>query len=83
MFLIPTSVSAFRTYKSSRKMLGNFARGILDGELIWMFVMLTNAERTEVIKKIGVKIEDILEDIYEMHMSVSYTHLTLPTIYSV
>lgn len=58
----------FRTYRSSRKMLGNFARGILDGELIWMFVMLTNTERLEIAKKIGVKTEDILEDLYDMHM---------------
>lgn len=49
-------------------MLGNFARGILDGELIWMFVMLTNTERLEIAKKIGVKTEDILEDLYDMHM---------------
>lgn len=49
-------------------MLGNFARGILDGELIWMFVMLTNVERMEIAKKIGVKTEDILEDLYDMHM---------------
>ena len=49
-------------------MLGNCARGILDGELIWMFVRLTNTERAEIAKKIGVKIDDILEDLYEMHM---------------
>ncbi|KAK7575512.1 hypothetical protein V9T40_011798 [Parthenolecanium corni] len=58
----------FRTYKSSRKMLGNFARGILDGELIAMFVMLTNNDRADIAKRIGVKPDDILEDLYEMHI---------------
>lgn len=53
-------------------MLGNFARGILDGDLIWMFVMLTNNERMDIAKKIGVKSEDILEDLYEMHMLTAH-----------
>ncbi len=53
-------------------MLGNIAKGILDGELIWMFVMLTNSERMEIAKKIGVKTEEILEDLYEMHMLTAH-----------
>lgn len=53
-------------------MLGNFARGILDGELINMFIMLTNNDRADIAKKIGVKPEDILEDLYEMHMLTAH-----------
>lgn len=57
---------AFRTYKSSIKLLSNPARGIIDGELVWAFLGLPTPEKHEVAKKIGTKVDDIVEDLYDI-----------------
>lgn len=56
----------FRMYKTGYKVLGNVAKSIVDGELIFSFILLSQAERSEIAKKIGVKMDDILEDLYEI-----------------
>ncbi|KAK7874284.1 hypothetical protein R5R35_007770 [Gryllus longicercus] len=55
-----------RTYKSSNKLLSNPARGIIDGELVWMFLGLPTPEKHEVAKKIGTKVDDIIEDLADI-----------------
>jgi cleavage and polyadenylation specificity factor subunit 1 len=57
---------AFRTFSSATKLLGNAARGIIDGELVWTFVNLPVPERWEVAKKIGTKMDDIIDDILDI-----------------
>lgn len=57
---------AFRTYKSARKLLSNPARGIIDGELVWKFFSLPSNEKAEVAKKIGTKVEEIMDDIQDI-----------------
>lgn len=57
---------SFRTIKQWRKVLTNPARGILDGELIWQYLQLNFSEKLEIAKKIGTKIEEIYQDIYEV-----------------
>lgn len=57
---------SYRTIKQSRRMLTNPARGIIDGELIWQYMQLNNAEKLEIAKKIGTKVEEIYQDIYEV-----------------
>jgi cleavage and polyadenylation specificity factor subunit 1 len=57
---------AFRTIKQWKKILANPARSILDGELIWQYMYLNQSEKLEIAKKIGTKVEEIYQDIYEI-----------------
>ncbi|KAL1123917.1 hypothetical protein AAG570_001687 [Ranatra chinensis] len=62
---------AFRMYKSSNKLIGNIARGIIDGELVWMYLQLSSIERQEIAKKIGTKVDELLEDMFDIEMLTS------------
>ncbi|KPJ17990.1 Cleavage and polyadenylation specificity factor subunit 1 [Papilio machaon] len=58
---------AFRTYKSSRRAVGGGpARGILDGDLITLFTSMPSAERHDIAKKIGTKVDEVMSDLYEI-----------------
>ncbi|XP_014260039.1 cleavage and polyadenylation specificity factor subunit 1 [Cimex lectularius] len=59
---------AYRQYKSSNKLLGNVARGIIDGELVWIYISLSIPERHEIAKKIGTKVDELLEDMLDLEM---------------
>lgn len=56
-----------RTYKSFVRLQGNPARGIVDGDLIWKYLNLPFNEKSEVAKKIGTRIPEIIEDIEEIN----------------
>lgn len=58
---------AFRTYKSWRKLQYNPARSVIDGDLVWNFLSLSITEKTEVSKKIGTKVEELVEDLTDIH----------------
>lgn len=58
----------YRMYKSSSKLLGNPAKGVIDGELVWLYLTLSLSERYEIAKKIGTKVEEILEDMFDIEM---------------
>ncbi|XP_050511546.1 cleavage and polyadenylation specificity factor subunit 1 isoform X1 [Diabrotica virgifera virgifera] len=58
---------AFRTFKSWRKLQNNPARSIIDGELVWNFLNLSLTEKSEVSKKIGTKMEELIEDLTDIH----------------
>lgn len=57
---------AFRTYKSATKLLSNPARGIIDGELVCLFLGLPTSEKQEVAKKIGTKVDEISDDLADI-----------------
>ncbi|KAG5672216.1 hypothetical protein PVAND_002358 [Polypedilum vanderplanki] len=57
---------AFRTIKQWRKSLTNPGRSVLDGELIWQYMHLNHSEKNEIAKKIGTKIDEIYQDLYEI-----------------
>ncbi|CAK1589446.1 unnamed protein product [Parnassius mnemosyne] len=58
---------AFRTYKNPRKTIsGGPARGMLDGDLIALYPSMPSAERHDIAKKIGTKVEEIMADLYEI-----------------
>ena len=57
---------AFRTYKSATKLLSNPARGIIDGELVWLYLGLPTSEKQEVAKKIGTKVDEISDDLADI-----------------
>lgn len=46
--------------------MGNPAKGIIDGELVWEFISLPWNEKEEVCKKIGSKADEIVEDLMEI-----------------
>ncbi|XP_046618438.1 cleavage and polyadenylation specificity factor subunit 1 [Neodiprion virginianus] len=57
---------AYRTYKSYVRMQGNPARGIIDGDLVWKYLFLPNNEKVDVAKKIGTRVQEIIEDITDI-----------------
>ncbi|XP_039280662.1 cleavage and polyadenylation specificity factor subunit 1 isoform X2 [Nilaparvata lugens] len=57
---------SYRTFKSADKLLGSPSRGIIDGELVWMFLSLPLLTRQEIAKKIGTKVDDIIEDLTDI-----------------
>lgn len=58
---------AFRTYKSARRPVGGGpARGVLDGDLVTQYTTMPNAEKQDIAKKIGTKVEEIMADLYEI-----------------
>ncbi|XP_051173959.1 cleavage and polyadenylation specificity factor subunit 1 [Leptopilina boulardi] len=58
---------SYRTYKSFVRLQGNPARGVIDGDLIWKYLNLPFNEKSEVAKKIGTRIPEIIEDIEEIN----------------
>nr|CAD7407313.1 unnamed protein product [Timema poppensis] len=63
---------SFRTYKSSRKLLSNPARGVIDGELVSLFLGLPHLEKVEVAKKIGTKVDEITDDLADIERLTSH-----------
>ncbi|XP_047036526.1 cleavage and polyadenylation specificity factor subunit 1 isoform X2 [Helicoverpa zea] len=57
---------AYRTYKSRRSLSGGAMRGILDGDLVTLYTTMPNAEKADIAKKIGTKVEEIMSDLYEI-----------------
>lgn len=55
-----------RLFGTSDRTLGNQAKGILDGELVWDFLGLPWKEKNEVSKKIGSKVDEIIDDLMEI-----------------
>ncbi|CAG0890026.1 unnamed protein product [Darwinula stevensoni] len=56
----------FRTFRSHRKLLTPPCRGVLDGELIWKFLSLSVAEKQDVVKKIGTKVDELIDDLRDI-----------------
>jgi len=52
--------------RTSNRSLGNPAKGIIDGELVWEFINLAWNEKTEICKKIGSKVDEIFDDLMEI-----------------
>ena len=55
-----------RMLKTGSKLLGNAAKGILDGDLIWKFLNLSLGEKEEIGKKIGSTNDEIVQDLMEI-----------------
>ncbi|XP_012228183.1 cleavage and polyadenylation specificity factor subunit 1 isoform X1 [Linepithema humile] len=63
---------AYRTYKSYVRNQGNPARGIIDGDLVWRYLFLPNNEKADVAKKIGTRVQEIIEDITEIDRQTAH-----------
>ncbi|KAL8570429.1 hypothetical protein ACOMHN_034464 [Nucella lapillus] len=57
---------SFRTVKHSTPELSNPHRLIVDGDLIWKFLHLSLNERTEVARRLGTGVEQIVDDLLEI-----------------
>ena len=57
---------AYRAFKSKNKYLVNSAKSIVDGELVFSFLSLTHDEQVEAAKKIGTKVEELIDDFIEI-----------------
>ena len=58
--------SFHRTVKHPMPELSNPHRLIVDGELIWKFLHLSLNERTEVARRLGTAVEQIVDDLLEI-----------------
>lgn len=56
----------YRVYKTWNKLQGNPCRGVIDGELVWQYISLPVVERQEIAKKIGTKVDEIIDDLGEI-----------------
>ncbi|CAL7948360.1 unnamed protein product [Xylocopa violacea] len=63
---------AYRTYKSYIRTQGNPARGIIDGDLVWRYLYLPNNEKIDVAKKIGTRVQEIIEDLTEIDRQTAH-----------
>lgn len=63
---------SFSTYKSYIRNQGNPARGIIDGDLVWRYLLLPNNEKADVAKKIGTRVQEIIEDIIEIDRQTAH-----------
>merc|ERR1739838_1238001 len=57
---------ACRTFQSRHRLNMNPARGVLDGNLLWSFLHLPVPGKNEIAKKIGAKVDDIIEELMEI-----------------
>ncbi|KAG5324675.1 CPSF1 factor, partial [Acromyrmex heyeri] len=60
------------TYKSYVRNQGNPARGIIDGDLVWRYLFLPNNEKADLAKKIGTRVQEIIEDIIEIDRQTAH-----------
>jgi len=51
---------------ASDRTVGNPAKSVIDGDLVWEFLSLPWQEKMEVCRKIGSKIDEIVEDLMEI-----------------
>ncbi|XP_014213908.1 cleavage and polyadenylation specificity factor subunit 1 [Copidosoma floridanum] len=63
---------AYRTFKSSLRMQGNPARGIIDGDLVMKYLDLSINDKSEIAKKIGTGTHEIIEDMHEIYKQTSH-----------
>ncbi|GBP39414.1 Cleavage and polyadenylation specificity factor subunit 1 [Eumeta japonica] len=64
---------AYRSYKSSRRPAGGgAARGILDGDLVFMYQTMPHNERLDIAKKIGTKVDEVLADLNEIDLLTAH-----------
>lgn len=66
LFFASNCYLSFSTYKSYVRTQGNPARGIIDGDLVWRYLYLPNNEKIDVAKKIGTRVQEIIEDLTEI-----------------
>lgn len=70
--LLIYTIIFFSTYKSYVRNQGNPARGIIDGDLVWRYLLLPNNEKADVAKKIGTRVQEIIEDITEIDRQTAH-----------
>lgn len=57
---------AYRACRTRYRSLVNSAKSIVDGELVFSFLSLPHEEQLEVAKKIGTKVEELIDDFIEI-----------------
>ena len=57
---------AFRAVKSKYRSLQNGAKSVVDGELVFRFLSMNRDEQAEVARKIGTKVDELIDDFVEI-----------------
>ena len=52
--------------KSQSKMLSNAQHHVIDGDLVWKYLSLTESEQAVIAKRMGTTPEQIIEDLLEI-----------------
>ena len=63
---------SFRGCRGKIKTLVNSARSIVDGDLVFAFLSLPHEEQVEVAKKIGTKVEELIDDLTEIDLYTAH-----------
>ena len=53
-------------------MQASLARGIIDGDFVYRYLQLPHIEKVEVAKKIGTRVQEIIEDIIEIDRQTAH-----------
>lgn len=65
-------VPGFRTLRTNRRDLRNPCRGIVDGDLVFMFSDLPASEKAEFARKIGTTAAEIMDDLAELDRNAAH-----------
>lgn len=63
---------AFRLMKPMTNTLHNIRKNIIDGQLVWKYLLMSYDDRKEFARQIGTSAEVILGNIFELEMRTSY-----------
>lgn len=57
---------AYRTCRSKYRTLSNSTKSVVDGDLVFGFLSLAHEEQAEVARKIGTKVDELIDDLIEI-----------------
>ncbi|XP_053401547.1 cleavage and polyadenylation specificity factor subunit 1-like [Mercenaria mercenaria] len=63
---------AYRAVRNNSLDLSNAHKNILDGELLWKFLHLSVLEKSEMAKRIGTSVDQLVEDLMEVDRSTAH-----------
>ena len=63
---------AFRLMRPLTNVLRNLRKNIIDGQLVWKYLLMSYDDRKEFARQIGTSAEVILGNIFELEMRTSY-----------
>lgn len=61
-----TVLCNFRSISCVDRTVGNPSKSMIDGDMVWEFLNLPWQEKLEVCRKIGCKVDEIVEDLMEI-----------------
>ncbi|XP_060595020.1 cleavage and polyadenylation specificity factor subunit 1-like [Ruditapes philippinarum] len=63
---------SYRAVQNNSADLANAHKNVLDGELLWKFLHLSVLEKSEMAKRIGTSVDQLVEDLMEVDRSTAH-----------